>query len=135
MSAPTQLDAAGLRAIAEASALDGCSECHALASSGWESMPDSFSEKKLTCVGTLRSSDPDVEPTLDEFHPDGTRYWSANAPISPRHFPYNLCDVWACRNCGRAFLRYTEYGGYYVQQRVRMLDPALVADPDLPTVR
>ena len=94
-------------------------------------MPDSFSQKKLTCVGTLRSGDPDVEPTLDEYHPNGTHYWAANAPISLRHFPYNLCDVWNCERCGRAFLRYTEYGGYYVQQRVRLLDPALVVDPAL----
>ena len=28
----------------------------------------------------------------------------------------------------RAFLRYTEYGGYYVEERVRPLQAALVVD-------
>jgi hypothetical protein len=31
--------------------------------------------------------------------------------------------------CGRAFLRYTEYGGYYVEPRIRALDPALIVEP------
>ena len=47
-------------------------------------------------------------------------------PIAPAYFPYNRCDVWQCANCGRPFLRYTEYGGYYVEERVRELHAALV---------
>jgi hypothetical protein len=30
--------------------------------------------------------------------------------------------------CGRPFLRYTEYGGYYVEERIRELDAQRVAD-------
>jgi hypothetical protein len=30
--------------------------------------------------------------------------------------------------CGRPFLRYTEYGGYYVEERIRELRAALVVD-------
>ena len=37
--------------------------------------------------------------------------------------------MWACADCGRAFLRYTEYGGYYVDARIRELsDASLVVD-------
>ena len=63
---------------------------------------------------------------MTEYHPDGTRYWSANAPIAVDFFPYNRCEVWACKRCSRAFLRYTEYGGYYIEPRIRLLNPALL---------
>jgi hypothetical protein len=35
--------------------------------------------------------------------------------------PYNRCDVWACVQCTRPFLRYTEHGGYYSDERIREL--------------
>jgi hypothetical protein len=35
--------------------------------------------------------------------------------------------VWQCAACGRPFLRYTEYGGYYVEERIRPLQAALIA--------
>jgi hypothetical protein len=82
---------------------------------------------RMTPVATLR--DPQVnEPTFEEWHPHGTRYDAPDAPVAPRHFPYNRCDLWHCRQCQRHLLRYTEFGGYYVDPRVRVLDPALIAD-------
>jgi hypothetical protein len=36
--------------------------------------------------------------------------------------------VWVCAQCGRPFLRYTEYGGYYEERRIREVDAALVTD-------
>lgn len=75
----------------------------------------------MTAVGTLR--DPAIdEPSLEECHPQGTRYDSPNAPIAPAYFPYNQCDVWHCTRCERHLLRYTEFGGYNVDPRVRVLD-------------
>lgn len=50
----------------------------------------------------------------------------ADAPVAPQHFPYNRCRVWACAACGRGFVQYTEYGGYYVDHRLRQIDPARV---------
>jgi hypothetical protein len=51
-------------------------------------------------------------------------------PISLKHYPANRCEVWACVTCHKPFLRYTEYGGYYVDKRVRELDPRrLVTEP------
>ncbi|WP_077034238.1 hypothetical protein [Pelomonas sp. KK5] len=104
-----------------------CEACMALVCPGWESMPAGFDAAVLERVGTLR--DPaDEDPTLAEHHPNGTHGWSAEAPIAPAFFPYNRCDVWRCRACARPFLRYTEYGGYYQDERVRELDGELLSD-------
>ncbi len=75
-------------------------------------------------IATLR--DPDLaEPTYEELHPEGTRYGSPMAPVAMKFFPYNRCDVWRCGQCQRVLLRYTEFGGYYVDHRVRELSPGL----------
>jgi hypothetical protein len=120
------LGAAGLRALAQAAPTTGCPTCASLVCLGWETLPAGVDERLLRPVATLRGDDP--EPTLQEYHPAGTRLWSPDAPIAPAYFPYNRCDVAACPGCGRLFLRYTEYGGYYVDQRVRELRAGLVVD-------
>jgi len=102
-----------------------CAVCAALVCLGWESMPGGFDASALERVGTLRNT-ADEDPTVAEYHPNGTNSWSADAPIAPDYFPYNRCDVWNCRACGRPFLRYTEYGGYYVDERIRELNPNYV---------
>jgi hypothetical protein len=33
----------------------------------------------------------------------------------------DLLTVWQCVGCARTFLRYTEYGGYYQEERIREL--------------
>lgn len=87
-------------------------------------------------VGSLREATdpfgPAAEPTFEEFHPQGTRYESADAPFAPRFFPYNRCDAFACSTCQRVLLRYTEFGGYYVDHRVRALQSERVVDAPLP---
>ena len=50
-----------------------------------------------------------------------------DAPIAPAFHPCNRSDLHACKACGKLFLRYTEGGGYYVDARVRELDPDLIA--------
>lgn len=105
-----------------------CPRCAAISARSWESVPGAFDRNALRQVGTLRQPGID-EPTLQEHHPAGTNGWSPDAPIAPSFFPYNRCDVWACLGCQRPFLRYTEYGGYYVEERIRPVDPALVVDP------
>ena len=98
-----------------------CAACAALVCPGWESMPGGFDASALERIGTLRGT-ADEDPTVAEYHPDGTNNWSPDAPITPDYFPYNRCDVWDCKSCGRPFLRYTEYGGYYVDERIRELN-------------
>jgi hypothetical protein len=108
-----------LMALAKANgAHGGCPKCPALACVGWESIPGGFDRSSLRCVDSLRESG-DEEPTLAEYHPAGTHSWSADAPIALGWFPYNRCDVWQCVGCDRLFLRYTEFGGYYNDERIR----------------
>jgi hypothetical protein len=119
------LDAHDLARLAEQGAQrPACAACARLVCPGWEALPSDGHAAHLARVGTLRRPD-DEDPTLAEHHPAGTHYWSADAPVSAAHFPYNRCDVWQCPACRHAFLRYTEYGGYYQQARIRAL-PAWV---------
>jgi hypothetical protein len=125
-TAPSRLTAGELVALAEAFGNGaGCAACSALKCKGWESVPGGFSLASLRCVGTLRDA-ADEEPTLTEFHPEGTHGWSEGAPIAPGWFPYNRCDVWQCVGCGRPFLRYTEFGGYYADERIREVQAELI---------
>lgn len=102
-----------------------CPACVSLAFAGWESFPSLATDAALVQTGSLWVSGED-EPTLDEYHPDGTHYWSPTAPIALAFHPYNRCELWQCRHCQHPFLRYTEYGGYYEDRRIRDLNPALV---------
>lgn len=102
--------------------------CRPLQSAAWESVTDERWPAVVHRVGTLRAPDVD-EPTFEEYHPHGTRYDSPDAPIALGWFPYNRCDVHACERCRSVFLRYTEYGGYYVDHRVRLVEPGLVVSP------
>jgi hypothetical protein len=128
LSAPAalpRLSADDLRRFPPPAQSPAACACAALVCPGWESVSVPPGEPLLQHRGTLR--DPgDEEPTLTELHEAGTRYESPSAPIAPDHFPFNRCEVWACRACGRGFLQYTEFGGYYVDHRLREVDPLCV---------
>ncbi len=115
------------QALAAGQAPQPCS-CALGACTAWESLAEyRWEAAQMSPVGTLR--DPAVdEPTLEEKHPQGTRYDSPDAPIAPAFFPYNQCDVWHCQRCERHLLRYTEFGGYNVDPRVRELDAGKIID-------
>ncbi len=95
---------------------------------GWSSITESqWPQAQLPAVASLR--DPDLtEPTFEEHHPDGTRYGDPKAPVSLTHFPANRCAVHACQQCSQLVLRYTEFGGYYIDHRARRLDPDTIVD-------
>jgi hypothetical protein len=116
-------------ALHSQAAAHDCS-CIRTAIAGWESVPLSLPEAQLREIGTLVNPE-HTEPTFSEYHPDGTRYWSPDAPIAPRYFPYNQCSVWQCTVCERSFLRYTEGGGYFVDRRIRLLNASLLVDAAL----
>ena len=100
-------------------AIDTCAE--------WTRIPASFPEQQMRVLGTL-VEDPYIEASYLEYHPAGTNNWSAEAPIAWRHYPYNRCSVLQCGVCGRCCLKYVEAGGYYVEPRMRALDPRLLVD-------
>ena len=120
-----KLSAESLKTAVDGRAAQACS-CALGACAGWESFTEERWPKNLMRdLGTLRDVDI-YEPTTDEYHPDGTRYESPAAPIAVSFFPYNRCDVYGCKQCHRVLLRYTEFGGYYVDHRVREVQSALV---------
>ena len=134
MSAARHLSTADLKNLPSAASLGPARPdcCAALTAPGWESLPASYDTGRLRLVGTLRAITPPPEPVLDEYHPAGSRFWSADAPVAPLYFPYNQSEAWQCASCGRPFLRYTESGGYYTEDRIRELDTARVVDAPLP---
>jgi len=101
-------------------------QCSLERCAGWESVNDAqWPLQQLQMVGTLR--DPELyEPSYEEHHPKGTRYESVDAPVSAKHFPYNRCDVFFCKQCAQHVLRYTEFGGYYVDPRGRRITADLI---------
>jgi len=102
-----------------------CEHCAAFASRGWEAFPSTTSDKSLEKTGV--TWDPEqAEPTVEEFHEAGSSLWSPRAPIALHFHPYNRCELWQCRSCRKPYLRYTEYGGYYEEKRIRELRPELV---------
>ena len=131
MTSPTPLSAAQVRALAEQHGRQPpCPACQPFDRAGWDSFPSTVSDAALQCLGALWSPAHDTpEPTLEEQRPPGIDQWSPQAPIALGFFPYNRCEVWACKACQKPFLRYTEYGGYYHDARLRTLDAArLTAD-------
>jgi len=125
MMSMQKMDAPTLKAAGQQASPGSC-RCSLRPSYSWESFTeDRWPHEQMRALGTLRN--PDVhEPTTVEHHPQGTRYASPDAPVAIDFFPYNISDVHACRTCCKTLLRYTEFGGYYVDHRVKELDPALV---------
>jgi hypothetical protein len=128
MTAENKLTFDDLVALARSSATVTCNcGCGIQALREWTRIPMDFPQAQMRRIGTLLE-DPYLEPTHAEYHPDRTGYWSADAPIAPRYYPYNRCTVQRCTVCGRSCLSYVEAGGYYVEPRIRALDPALLVD-------
>ena len=115
--------AAELRALQADSPAQPHCICGVGACAGWTSITEErWPAPQMQAVATLR--DPEVyEPTFEERHPRGTRYDSPDAPVAVKFFPYNRCELFRCGQCQRQLLRYTEFGGYYVDHRVRELAP------------
>ena len=120
---PALLTADDLRRLPAPALTPADCACAHLVCPGWESITQPLGAPLLQHLGTLRAPGDD-EPTLTEW--PGSRFWSPQAPIAPAWHPANRCEVWACAACGRGFLQYTEFGGYYVDHRLRQIDPALV---------
>jgi len=123
------LTSSDLKALSQKAAT-AC-QCALKICKGWESVGDDrWPAAQMVKAGTLRPELPEgqFELSFEEFHPEGTRYDSPDAPIAVDYFPYNRCDVFKCTTCQCAVLKYTEYGGYYVDHRVRLVDAAKVVD-------
>lgn len=130
VTAPDKLGFGALMGLAlESMHATGNCSCGIAACRGWTRVPPDFPHAQMLTVGTLLD-DPYAEPTYAELHQGGTTYWSPDAPIAIHYYPYNRCAVLQCSVCGRVCLSYVEAGGYYVEPRIRALDPALLVDAD-----
>lgn len=125
---PALLNFASLLPLAHRSAAvqRPCS-CIAKPLNGWEGWPVTLREAQLRQIGTLAEFE-EEDATLDEYHPNGTYYWSPDAPIAPLYYPYNQCGVWECLECQRVYLRYNDDGAYHSESRIRGVDPELLVD-------
>ena len=103
-----------------------CTNCSTHNFSCWETILSTFDRTVIKMVGTLQI--PDAPENWDEYHPNGTDQWSPNAPIAVMYHPYNSSDVYQCQTCQTVYLRYTEYGGYYVDERIRVVKPELIVE-------
>jgi|GEM_PF-363639 hypothetical protein len=105
-------------------------ECPVKRCKGWSSLSESdWPQASMKLVANLQ--DPLVsDPTFEEYHPTGTRYDSEEAPFAVEYFPLNRSQLFACKQCSRLVLKYTEFGGYYVDPRARILEPKLIAQFD-----
>ena len=126
------LDALALIELARRAESQATAACNCIKTplEGWQSQPLSLDEAQLREIGTLMPED-DPEPTFSEYLPGETNYWSADAPIAPRYFPYNRSSVWECTQCRRLYLRYPEGGGYFVDRRIRAVRLTLIEDVPL----
>ena len=104
---------------------DKCPDCLSLSCAGWETIPGGFMTDSLERIGTLRIEG--APECWEEGLPKGMTIWSKEAPISVSLHPYNKSDVFDCKHCGCKYLRYTECGGYYVDERIRELKAELIS--------
>jgi hypothetical protein len=119
------LSPAKLSQICKENQCSSC-ECPLQKHDGWQSIPEHrWPQEHLRERGTLRKSNQD-EPTFEEFHPNGTRFESPDAPVAHEFFPYNRSTVFTCEHCHQTVLKYTEAGGYYVEQRARRINSKLI---------
>jgi hypothetical protein len=125
------IDFSTLKQLAEASAaVTGKCSCNTEPLLAWRKLPMTLELERFEEVATL-VEDPYGDPTYTEYHPDGTHYDSEDAPIAPRYYPFNRCQIARCMNCGRHYLRYNEAGGYFTELRIRALQPQLLVDAAL----
>jgi hypothetical protein len=119
-----------IRQIAERSSLESAAcSCIRGLSRGWETLPKVLEASDLLrFIGEI-PTDRAQELSLDEYHPNGTHFWSEDAPVCFEFFPYNISSIWGCKRCSRAFLRFTEAGAYHSEQRIRILRAPLISGP------
>ncbi|WP_159460891.1 hypothetical protein [Polynucleobacter kasalickyi] len=101
-----------------------CEVCESVECASWETRPSNFMAKNYEILGTCQFDG--SENIWDEYHPQQTTIWSNKAPIALKHYPYNRADVLRCAHCQKVYLTYTEFGGYYVDQRIRLVNPDLI---------
>ncbi|WP_426149874.1 hypothetical protein [Pseudomonas sp. DC3000-4b1] len=123
------IDASALASLAARACSGAACGCLKHDLRGWAHWPVGYREEDFRKIGTLQLK-PVEDCTLDEYHPQATIYWSAEAPIAPAYYPYNQSSVWECVHCQRAYLRHDDDGAYHVAPRIRLVQAGLVVEAD-----
>lgn len=101
--------------------------CQRGLSEGWETFSKALEVADLLRPVGRVGHEESEEATLDEYHPNGTHFWSVDAPIHLDFYPYNISSIWQCKCCGRVYMRFTDAGAYHAEQRIRVLVTSLLA--------
>lgn len=118
------LSAAELHQLSCESTEKPCEFCDTFQCDSWETLPTNFVASEYPVIGHCRFEG--SENIWEEYHPNKTTMWSRQAPVALQYYPYNRSDVAQCNHCKRVYLRYTEFGGYYVDQRIRLVNLYLI---------
>lgn len=97
---------------------DAGSDPLALKYAGWNKLTKEDA-LLLTQIGILNSDHSNLE-TSD------VNYWSPQAPITQKGYPYNGCKIYRHNDFGTHYLIYTEHGGHVPETRCRFFDISLV---------
>ncbi|MBU6955295.1 hypothetical protein [Hahella sp. HN01] len=105
---------------------EACDVCEKEKLKSWSDTVRDLSSS-LDEVAEFENAEEDIKKNgYNEYHPNGTNYWSVDAPIAIHFYPYNDCSVNVCKKCSAVFLRYIEYAGHGRQHRIRYVDKNLI---------
>lgn len=103
-----------------------CDHCQKTSFKGWESFTKEM-ESKLQLLGDFKDSETYISKNgYNEYHPNGTNYWSKDAPIALAFCPYHESQIRTCESCKAVFLTYTECSGHAPQNRCRWVQSSLI---------
>lgn len=115
-----------LALIRKESDSETCSVCKKQGLKQWSNITDEI-EGNLIPVAEFNHSETSINRNgYTEYHPDGTNYWSPDAPIAVHYYPYHECQIKVCSLCSAVFLTYTDYSGHGPQHRIRYVDEKLI---------
>ena len=107
---------------------DECEYCKKEKFKGWGNSTKEI-KQSLEIAGEFELADYFIEKNgYSEYHPDGTNYWSKDAPVAIDFYPYHESRILLCPNCKAIFLNYIEYAGHLPQDRLRWARKSLLVE-------
>ncbi|MGB3622338.1 MAG: hypothetical protein WBA20_13395 [Ketobacter sp.] len=107
-----------------------CAVCNKQDYKGWGKFTKDL-ESELNHCGEFEAAEKYINKNdYTEYHPNGTNYWSKDAPIALAFYPYHESQIRTCDSCKAVFLTYIEYSGHAPQNRCRWVQPDLLVLED-----
>lgn len=103
-----------------------CDKCHKDNFAGWETLTKEM-ESSLELCGEFEQAEKYIgQNGYTEYHPNGTNYWSKDAPIALAFYPYHESLIRKCKSCDAIFLTYIEHSGHAPHNRCRWVQKDLL---------